>query len=201
MLMAMEEEMWNTPMLRRLSAVAFVLCLPLAAADTYTIDPVHSEVGFRIRHFVSKTPGRFTRFQGTIRVDEKRPAQSAVEVVIEAASINTDNEARDKHLRSPDFFDVAKYPTITFKSVGVREVGKGRLEVAGDLAMRGVTKRITIPVGILGTMKGAKGETRGGFEGTVTLNRNEFGISRNPGVLGDEVEITLNIEAVKVEPR
>lgn len=191
--------MLNRTIISKLSAVAFALCLPLAAADTYTIDAVHSEVGFRIRHLVSKTPGRFTRFQGTIRVDEKQVSRSSVDVVIDAASINTDNESRDKHLRTPDFFDVAKFPAITFKSVGVKEVGKGRIEVTGDLTMRGVTKRITIPAGILGTMKGAKGETRGGFEGAVTLNRNDFGITTYPGVLGDEVQITLNIEAVKQE--
>ncbi|WP_005037912.1 YceI family protein [Holophaga foetida] len=187
--------------IRKLSAAAFVLCLPLAAADTYTIDAVHSEVGFRIRHLVSKTPGRFTRFQGTIRVDEKQLSQSAVDVVIETASINTDNEARDKHLRSPDFFDVEKFPAITFRSVAVKEVGKGRLQVLGDLTMRGVSRRITIPVGILGTMKGAQNETRGGFEGAVTLNRNDFGITKFPGMLGDDVDITLNIEAVKNEAK
>ncbi|MBP1627257.1 MAG: YceI family protein [Holophagaceae bacterium] len=193
--------MLNQSIIRKLSALAFVLCLPLAAADTYTIDAVHSEVGFRIRHLVSKTPGRFTRFQGVIKVDDQHLAQSSVEVTIETASINTDNEARDKHLRSPDFFDVAKYPTLTFKSVAVKEVGKGRIQVSGDLTMHGVTKRITIPVGILGTMKGAQNETRGGFEGAVTLNRNEFGITKYPGMLGDDVEVTLNIEAVKNETK
>lgn len=193
--------MLNHSIVRLLAAAAFVLGLPLAAADTYTIDAVHSEVGFRIRHLVSKTPGRFTRFQGTIRVEEKRLSDSSVDVVIEVASVNTDNEARDKHLRTPEFFDAAKFPTITFKSVAVKELGKGRLEVAGDLTMHGVTRQITIPVGILGTMKGAKGETRGGFEGAVTLNRNDFGITKYPGMLGDNVEITLNIEAVKSDAK
>jgi len=191
--------MFMQPVFRKLSAFVFVLAMPLAAADTYTIDAVHSEVGFRIRHLVSKVPGRFTRFQGTIRVEEKDLAKSSVEVSIEAASINTDIEARDKHLRSPDFFDVEKFPTITFKSAAVKEVSKGRLEVAGDLTMRGVTKRITIPVGVMGTAKGAQNETRGGFEGAVTLNRNDFGITKFPGMLGDDVVITLNIEAVKNE--
>lgn len=187
----------NRPIVRTLSAAAFVLCLPLGAADTYAIDAVHSEVGFRIRHLVSKTPGRFTRFQGTIRVEEKRLSHSTVEVAIEAASVSTDNEARDKHLRSGDFFDVTKYPVITFRSVAVQEVGKGRLQVAGDLTMHGITKRIIIPVGILGTVKGPQGEVRGGFEGAVTLNRNDFGMNKYPGMLGDDVEVTLNIEAVK----
>jgi len=189
--------MFNRSIMHKLSAVAFVLCLPMAAADAYTIDSVHSEVGFRIRHLVSKTPGRFTRFQGTIRVDEKQLSKSSVEVSIETASINTDNEARDKHLKGGDFFEVEKFPAITFKSASVQEVGKGRLLVAGDLTMHGVTKRITIPVGIVGTTVGMDKKIHGGFEGAVTINRNDYGITKFPGMLGDDVEITLNIEAVK----
>lgn len=193
--------MLTRSLFRTATALAFVLSLPLAGMDAYSIDAVHSEVSFRIRHLVSKTPGRFTRFQGTIQVDEKDLAKSSVDVSIEAASINTDNEARDKHLRNPDFFDVAKFPTITFKSVAVKVEGPGRVLVTGDLTMHGVTKRITIPVGIMGTTKGMQGEIRGGFSGDVKLNRNDYGITTYPGVLGEDVDISLNIEAVKIEKK
>jgi len=177
------------------AALVISLGLPLAAADAYTIDAVHSEVGFRIRHLVAKTPGRFTNFNGTILVDNQNLAKSSVNITIEATSINTDNDGRDKHLRGADFFDVQKYPTITFRSVSVQEPEKGHLLVSGDLTMHGVTKRITIPVAMLGTTRGAKGELQAGFEGALRLNRNDFGIKTFPGVLGDDVDITLNIAA------
>nr|WP_320133335.1 YceI family protein [uncultured Holophaga sp.] len=185
-------------LMHRLTAVAFLLALPLAAGmDTYTIDPVHSEIGFRIRHLVSKTSGHYTRFKGTIRIDPQAIPKSSVDVAIEAASISTDSDARDKHLRSDDFFAVEKYPAITFKSVAVKEVAKGKIEVYGDLTMHGVTRRITIPMSILGTMKDPQGKVHAGFEGALTLDRNAFGITSFPGMLGDQVEVTLNVEALK----
>ena len=125
--------------------------------------------------------------------------KSSVEVVIDATSINTDNEARDKHLRGADFFDVEKFPTVTFKSTAVKEAEKGKLLVTGDLTMHGVTKSITIPITNAGTRPGMKpGSVVAGFiDGAVKLNRNDFGIKTYPGVLGDDVEISLDIEAGK----
>lgn len=178
--------------------------LPAFATDTYRIDPTHSEVGFKVRHFLSKTPGRFSKFQGTIQIDEKDISKSSVEVSIDTASVNTDNEARDKHLRSADFFDTEKYPAMTFKSTSVREVAKGRLEVTGDLTLRGVTRRVTFPITNLGVINSPFGDVRAGFvDGTLKLNRKEFGVSWNKvldtggTMLSDEVDITLNVEAVK----
>lgn len=171
----------------------------LNAQDVYKIDAVHSQIGFKIRHLVAKSSGRFTKFEGAITVDAKDIAKSKVEVTIDAASINTDNEARDKHLRGADFFEVDKFPTITFKSTAVKEVEKGKLQVTGDLTMHGVTKSITFPITNAGTRAGMKpGSVVAGFiDGALKINRNDFGIKTYPGVLGDDVEISLDIEAGK----
>jgi len=187
--------------LATLALAALPAALPLGAQDTYKIDPVHSEVSFKIRHLLAKTSGRFTKFSGTIKVDTADISKSSVDVIIEAASINTDNEARDKHLKTAEFFDVEKFATITFKSTSVKEVVKGKLEVTGDFTLHGVTKRITFPITNAGTMSGMQpGSVVAGFtDGAVTINRNDFGIKTYPGALGDEVAISLNIEAGKVE--
>ncbi len=184
---------------RTLLALLALASLPALAQDTYKIDPVHSEISFKIRHLLAKTSGRFTKFSGDVKVDAKDIGKSSVEVSIETASINTDNEARDKHLRSDAFFDVAKYPVITFKSTSVKEVAKGKLEVTGDFTLHGVTKRITFPITNAGSMPGMKsGTVVAGFtDGVVTLNRNDYGITTYPGALGDDVAISLNIEAGK----
>ncbi len=180
-------------------ALLALAALPALAQDTYKIDPTHSEVSFKIRHLLAKTSGRFTKFGGTIKVDPADLGKSSVEVSIDAASINTDNEARDKHLKGADFFEVEKYPVITFKSTSVKEVAKGKLEVTGDFTLRGVTKRITFPITNAGTQPGMKpGTVVAGFiDGALTINRNDYGIKYGPGVLGDDVAISLNIEAGK----
>ena len=184
---------------RLLSAFALVLALPALAADTYKIDSVHSEVGFRIRHLVSKTSGRFAKFEGTIVVDSQDISKSSVDVTIAAASIGTDSEGRDKHLKGPDFFDVDKFPSVTFKSTAVKEVAKGKLEVTGTFTLHGVAKTIVIPVSNNGTAPGMKpGSVVAGFEGAVKINRSDYGIKTYLGAVGDEVEITLNVEAGKI---
>ncbi|WLT32022.1 YceI family protein [Geothrix sp. PMB-07] len=185
---------------RTVLAVLALAALPaLAAEDTYKIDPVHSEISFKIRHLLAKTSGRFTKFSGTVKVDTADISKSSVEVTIEAASINTDNEGRDKHLKGADFFDVEKFPNITFKSTSVKEVAKGKLEVTGSFTLHGVTKTITFPITNAGTQPGMQpGVTVAGFiDGAVTINRNDYGIKTYPGALGDDVAIALNIEAAK----
>lgn len=186
---------------RAVLATLALAALPLAAQDTYKIDPVHSEISFKIRHLLAKTSGRFTKFSGTIKVDTADISKSSVEVSIDAASINTDNEKRDAHLKSADFFDVEKFPTLTFKSSAVKEVAKGKLEVTGDFTLHGVTKRITFTITNAGTQAGMQpGSIVAGFiDGAVTINRNDYGIKTYPGALGDEVAISLNIEAGKVD--
>jgi polyisoprenoid-binding protein YceI len=182
-----------------LALAALPAALPLAAQDVYKIDPVHSEASFKVRHALAKVSGRFSKFSGTIKVDAADITKSSVEVTIETASITTDNEGRDKHLKSADFFDVEKFPTITFKSTSVKEVAKGKLEVTGAFTMHGVTKAITFPITNAGTQPGMKpGTVLAGFvDGTVTLNRSDYGVKYGIPLVGDEVVISLNVEAGK----
>ncbi len=184
----------------RLLLPALLLVAPAFAADTYKIDAVHSEVGFKVRHLVSRVSGRFTKFDGTIQLDEKNIQNSNVSVNIEAASINTDNVSRDTHLRSADFFEVAKFPTITFRSTSVKEVSKGQLEVTGDFTMHGVTKRIILPITSLGGMASPFKDFRAGFEGNLKVNRQDYGVKGGTPVVGDDVDISISVEAVKQAP-
>jgi polyisoprenoid-binding protein YceI len=186
--------------LATLAAVLVATTSARAEPLAYKIDVDHSGVGFSIRHFVSNVPGRFTDFNGTIRYDRQNPAASGVELTVRAASIDTANNDRDDHLRSADFFDVEKFPTFTFTSTSVTPKSAKTFEVTGDITLRGVTKRITIPATYLGLVQAPRGE-KIGFEATFTLNRKDFGISWNRvldtagAVLGDEVKITIEIEA------
>jgi polyisoprenoid-binding protein YceI len=170
-----------------------------AAAPVYEVDPAHSEVGFQIRHLVGKVRGRFTEFTGRVDGDAKAPA---VEFKIKSASIDTGAADRDKHLRTPDFFDVAKYPEITFKSEKVVEKAKGEYEVTGPLTMHGVTKTVILPVKVTGPEADPWGNQRTGFEIQTTLNRKDYGIVWNKTLdsggimLGDDVTVNINLEAV-----
>ena len=183
-------------------ALALALLLPaLASAEAvvYKADPDHSAVGFSIRHFVSNVPGRFKEFDGTIKYDKQSPAASSVEFTVPAASIDTGNGDRDNHLRGPDFFDVQKFPNLTFTSTEVKAKDADTLDVTGDLTLHGVTKRITIPVDVLGTFKTPNGE-KAGFETSFTVNRKDYGIIWNRvldagSVLGDDVKINISVEA------
>ena len=174
-----------------------------AAPETYVIDPAHSGVGFSIRHLFSRVPGRYTKFEGKIVVDRDDYSKSTVEVSIDAASIDTNEPARDKHLKSPDCFDVAKNPKITFKSTKVNQSGPNKLAVEGSLTVRGTTKAVTLDVDVLGFGPGYGGGLRGGFEGRIRINRQDFGVAWNDiiegggAVLGEDVDISLNIEAAK----
>ena len=178
----------------------------VAAPETYTIDPAHSAVGFSIRHLFSRVPGRFTKFEGKIVVDRDDFAKSSVDVSIDAASIDTNEPARDKHLKSPDFFDVAKNPKLTFKSTKVTQAGPNKLSVEGSLTIRGTTKPVTLDVDVLGFGAGYGGKVLGGFEARTKINRQDFGVAWNDliegggAVLGDEVEIKINVEAAREKP-
>jgi len=186
-----------------LTAVVLALAVgTLSAQETFMIDTVHSNVSFRVRHLIAKTGGEFNSFSGAIVADFANLDASSVEFVIDAASIDTRNEDRDKHLRSADFFDVEKFPEITFKSSKISKISDNTYAVAGTLTMRGVSKEVTLEVEHLGQME-AMGGIRNGFELSTTLNRKDFGIVWNRAldaggfVLGDEVEIVINISAVK----
>jgi len=178
-----------------------------AATETYTIDPNHSNVGFSIRHFFSKVPGRFTKYEGTITLDSKNLSMTVVNVTIDAASINTGGEDRDSHLRSADFFDVAKYPTITFVSTGVTPQGPRKATVKGNLTMHGVTKPVTLEAEVLGFSPDPWGGYRGGFEARTQINRMDYGVSWSKMVeggglvVGNEVDIVLDVEATREAPK
>ena len=188
-----------------LTALVLVLGFgTVAAQGTYDIDTVHSNIGFKVRHLVSKVSGEFTEFDGTIVADFGSLDASSVEFTIQASSIDTRNEKRDGHLRSVDFFDVEKYPEITFKSSKITKIDGDSYAVTGTLTMHGVSKEITLTVDFLGEMT-AMGGTRAGYELTTTVNRKDFGISWNRAldaggfVLGDDVEININLEVIKQE--
>jgi polyisoprenoid-binding protein YceI len=175
------------------------------SSTRWAIDASHSEVGFRVRHMmVSWTRGKFDRFSGMVELDEKDLSKSKVEVSIETASINTNTADRDAHLKSPDFFDAAKFPALTFNSKRVEAAAGGALTVHGDLQIRDVTKPVVLHVEPLSpAAKDPWGGTRRGTRATTRLNRKEFGLNWNAalelgGVLvGDEVEITLEIELIQ----
>jgi len=171
---------------------------------TWNIDPSHSAVAFSVRHMVvSKTRGRFTKWSGQLRFDEEDPEISSVEVTIDPASIDTADAQRDAHLRSADFLEVEKFPTASFRSTNVEEVDSGRYRVTGDLSVHGVTKSVILDVTYEGSGKDPWGGERAGFSGSTSIDRKDFGLRWNQaletgGVLvGDKVEITLEIEAVK----
>lgn len=172
------------------------------AADKYTIDPAHCHIGFSVRHLViNNIRGRFTDYEGSIIYDEQDITRSSVEITIKAQSVNTDVQPRDEHLRTSEFFDVAKFPDITFKSTRVEKRGTG-FAATGLFTMHGVAKEITIPFKINGK-NNFQGGTHLGVEGTVVIDRRDFGISwsatlDNGGlVVGNDVTIELNIEAVR----
>ncbi len=170
-------------------------------AATYEIDPSHSQVGFRIRHIVSRVRGSFNDFSGKVDFDQKKPESLAANVVVKTASVNTANEKRDEHLRSADFFNVQKYPEMTFKTTSVKSTGDGKLDITGDLTMLGVTKPVVLHTDVLGVGNDPWGNERVGFSATGTLNRKDYGMVFNMGdkggmVIGDDVEILLEVEAV-----
>lgn len=171
-----------------------------AAVETYNIDPVHSAVGFSIRHFVAKVPGKFNKFSGAIKVDRADLTKSSVEATIDIASIDTANQRRDDHLRSADFFDATKFPQMKFKSKAWKKTGENTYDVTGDLSLKDVTKEVVLKVTALGFGPGAMGGELSGWEATTTIDKKQFNI-KDPlaldAALGDDVAITINIEAGK----
>lgn len=181
------------------------LQIPGYRSGTWTLDPVHTYLGFVIKHMmVSKVRGRFTTFSGQIVTDTANPLESTVSVTIEATSIDTDNEMRDNHIRSADFFDAEHHPQITFVSTAVRHES-GEFFVDGDLTIRGTTRAVTLAVESAEFGPSLQGGAKAGFSATTEINRMDFGVSYNgpiPGggaVLGDKVQIVLDVEADLVD--
>jgi polyisoprenoid-binding protein YceI len=172
-----------------------------SAVRTFQIDKSHSEVIFQVRHLLSRVRGRFTDFSGSIEFDAVEPAHSRVDFQIAAASIDTAEPSRDKHLRSDDFFAVDQHPTLRFKSTAITPRGTDRYDVTGDLTIRGITRSIVLPVAYLGTARDPWGQEKIAFEAETTINRKDFGLNWNAALetggflVGDDVKISLSIQA------
>lgn len=184
------------------STTAAATTAETTAVRTYAIDKAHSEAEFQVRHLITKVRGRFSDFEGTILFDEEQPTRSAVAITIPAASVDTNVADRDAHLRSEDFFFVEKYPQITFVSAGITKADSpDAYEVTGDLTIRGVTRRITLPVTFLGKAKDPWGNEKIGFETAITINRKDYGLTWNAALeaggflVGDDVKLSMSVQA------
>lgn len=183
------------------ASVAAVLSLGAssasAAPDAYDVDAVHSTVIFRIQHMkAGYTYGRFNELSGKLVLDEANPSASSIQVEVKATSVDTNDKKRDDHLRSPDFFNVAQFPTMTFSSTSVKANGT-KFDVTGDLTMHGVTKSVTVAMEKTGAGSDPWGFVRVGFEGTLTVKRSEYGMDKMLEGVGDEVRLTLAFEGAR----
>jgi polyisoprenoid-binding protein YceI len=181
-----------------LAAILAAVGTVARAADTYTVDPVHSSISFMISHVgISNIHGRFNDFSGTITIDTADPAKSSFELSIPIESIDTNNVKRDEHLCAPDYFNAKQFPTLSFKSTKVKAVNGG-FEVAGDLTLHGVTRPVSFTLqGGDKVVEFPKGKKRIGLVSTFSIKRSNFGMTVEPKALGDEVPITVGIEAAK----
>jgi polyisoprenoid-binding protein YceI len=192
--------------IRKLALLAVLFAaVALASAQEFKIDRGHTQVGFTARHVViSKVNGRFTDFAGTLTLDPKDVTKSSVKVTVKTPSITTDNAGRDNDLRNSEFLDVAKYPEMTFQSTRIEKRGS-QLVLIGNLTLKDVTKQVEIPFTLSGPINDPWGNVRIAAEGSTTINRRDFHVTYDnkmqdgSAVVGDEVQISLNIEAVKVK--
>lgn len=189
-----------------LGAMVWLPALAQAEPARWNVDLDHSAIEFRVAHMVvSKTTGRFMDYAGFIEMDAEAGTVKAIEATIKTASVNTNHEKRDAHLRNADFFDVERYPTMTFKMKSYKKTSEGYTAL-GDLTLHGVTKEITLVGHYNGTTKDPWGNTRAGFSAEGKLNRKDFGMVWNKTldsgglVVGDEVQILLDIECIKAKP-
>jgi polyisoprenoid-binding protein YceI len=171
-----------------------------AAVETYQIQPAHSSVNFSVKRFFTKIPGAFARFSGTITVDRENLENNATDATIEVGSVNTNDQKRDAHLQTADFFLSEKFPAVSFKSKSWKKTGADTYDVAGDLTIKDVTKPVVLKTKVLGFGKGARGAEIAGFEATTTISRSDFGVTFGKGVISDEVDIDINIESSKQAP-
>jgi polyisoprenoid-binding protein YceI len=193
------------PFIRLIAAVVTLAIPAFASASTWNIDPDHSNVGFKVRHLmVSNVKGSFDKHSGTVDINDQDITKSKVAVTIDTASINTNVQKRDEHLRSADFFDVARYPTMTFVSTKVAKAGKDKLKVTGDLTLHGVTRQVVLDMdGLAKESKDPWGNIRRGATASTKINRKDFGLAWNAALetggvaVGEEVAIILEIEMIK----
>jgi polyisoprenoid-binding protein YceI len=189
-------------MVRSFLTFVFALALAVSAAaqaGTWQIDPNHSAAQFSVRHLgVSTVRGAFTRVSGTATFDPADPSKTSLDATIDAASVDTRVEMRDNDLRSPHFLEVQKYPNITFKSKQAKSAGSGKLQITGDLTIHGVTKEIVLDVdGPSAPIKDPWGNQRIGASATTKINRQDFGVNGAPGVVGDDISITIDVELIQ----
>jgi polyisoprenoid-binding protein YceI len=187
-------------------AIALTVAFPIIAhADTWQIDPMHTNVEFTVRHMmISNVKGQFTKTTGTITINGADAASAKIDATIDASSIDTRVERRDADLKSPNFLDVDKFPTITFKSSRIEAAGPGKWKVMGDLTLHGVTKAVVLDVEATGQpIQDPMGNTRAGASATTKINRRDFGLTYNKALetggvmVGDEVAISIDVEAIK----
>jgi polyisoprenoid-binding protein YceI len=194
--------------MRKSVAVSCIFALVLAFSATaqaanWKVDQSHTNVGFSVSHIFTNVQGRFDRFDGTIVFDPAKPESAVVRATVEAASINTNNEKRDKHLRSDDFFNVKEHPTLSFESTsGVTDMKENRGKLAGNLTIHGVTKPVVFDVTFRGQGKDPWGNVRSGFSASLNIDRKDYGLNWNEvletgGLLvGEEVEIRIDVEGI-----
>jgi polyisoprenoid-binding protein YceI len=189
-------------------ALALFASLSLAAtaaaqAGTWQVDPNHSAAQFSVRHLgVSTVRGAFTKVSGTATHDPADPSKDTLEATIQAASVDTRVEMRDKDLRSPNFLDVEKFPTITFHSKQAKSVGTGRVQITGDLTIHGVTKEVVLDVeGPSAPIKDPWGNQRIGASASTKINRKDFGVNGAPGAVGDDISITIDVELTQPQAK
>jgi len=187
------------------AVIAGLLAVSMAQAAEWAIDPYHSTVGFSVKHMmVSTVHGSFTKYTAKVDYDDAKPASLSVEATIDAASVNTGIDKRDNHLRSADFFDVEKFPNLTFKSTKVEPLGEGKFNVTGDLMIHGVTKSVVLKGdGFTPVVKGMQGKLITAAHAETTIKRSDFGLKYNAAleaggvVVSDEVKIILDFELDK----
>lgn len=180
--------------------LAVALNQPVIAAENFALDPAHASVLFGVSHLgFSKTFGRFNIVEGKFSLDAENPENSSVEVTIDAASLDTNHAKRDEHLRGADFFDVAQFPKLTYKSTSVKRTGDKTATVTGDLTLHGVMKPVPLQVTLVnaGPNPMDKSKTVAGFSARGVLRRSDFGMAYAAPVLGDEVEIIIEVDAIK----
>ena len=182
-----------------LAPVLLAVATPVRAADTFTVDPVHSSVLFRVKHLgVGYIYGRFNQYSGTFAFDDKNPADCKLEMEVKIESIDSANTDRDKHLKGPDFFNAKEFPTMSFKATRMKASDEKNYEVTGDLTIHGVTKQVTVKLERVGTGKDPRsGKPRTGWETVFTINRSDFGVKGFLPAIGDEVRIIVAIEGVQ----
>ncbi len=173
-----------------------------AQVETWNIDPAHSSAQFAVRHMgISTVRGEFRKVSGTASYDPANPGKTTIEATIDATTVDTRVDMRDKDLRSPNFLDVEKYPTITFKSKRTESAGAGNLKITGDLTIHGVTKEVVLDVdGPTAPVKDPRGNSHMGASASAKINRREFGVNGAPTMAGDELTITIDTELVKSSP-